>query len=649
MESDTREAGRSQTEHSLTAVQPVEVRLVKSDAEHEVWRGMIARHHYLGCPRDIGRRVGYLVISHDRLIGAIGWKSAALKLEARDSFIGWTAAQRGHYLAHVINNDRFVIAEEVRVKNLASHVLARSMRMVSGDWLSRYGVEPYVLESFVDPALFSGSCYRAAGWQRVGRTKGYEKLRHGYRYHGQRKEVYLYVVEKEFRRIIGCQSRSYPQRGSRITQREGVLRMMMQQVGFDPKLIEWAQVQSERKVISKELVAFHNLFEDCFRRVEQRVLGESYLCGLLSDIPRKNVEAIALTFQGSQAVRCLQNFLSRYPWDEESMLDRYQHLLATAIGQEDGMLSVDSTEMAKKGKESVGVARQYCGNKGKKENCQSGVFIGYTSRIGYGLVDRQLYLPQSWFTEEYAERRKKCGIPSEVEFRTKHEIALLLLGKQREREVLRARWIGCDASFGSDQKIRDTVAGWGKYYLAGMRSDQKAWRPLRKAGTEVWEDICLYDVAMGKTTVWQQVVLGEGAKGPVTAQLSIHRVRENRDGKPGHEVWLIIRRKEDGALQYYFSNAPGDIDPEELTRAMMMRWPIEQCFEDGKKYLGMDHYENRSWNGWHRHMLYVFLALLFLLRLRLKLKKNSHPHIASSPATPDRGLRAAAAGSPLRA
>ena len=640
MESSTGEVGRLSLECGLSQLQPVEVRLVESKAEHELWRGIIARHHYLGCPRDIGRRIGYLVIAHAQPIGAIGWKSAALKLEARDHFIGWSAEQRAQYLAHVISNDRFVIVEGVRVRNLASHVLARSMRMVSGDWLRRYGVRPYVLESFVDPARFHGSCYRAAGWQVVGKTKGYEKLRHRYRYHGQSKEVYLYVVQREFRRIIGCQSRSYPQRGSRITQREGVLRMMVQQVGFDPKLIEWAQLQGKLEVISRELVGFHNLFGDCFRRAEQRILGESYLCGLLSDIPRKNVEAIALTFQGSQAVRCLQNFLSRYLWNDELMMDRYQHLLAEAIRQGDGMLSVDSTEMVKKGKESVGVARQYCGHVGKTENCQSGVFVGYTSRIGYGLVDRQLYVPQSWFTKEYAERRKRCGIPPEVEFQTKNDIALRLLEKQLERGVLCARWIGCDAFFGRDQTFRDMVAAWGRYYLAGVRSDQKVWRLGRKAG----EEIRLCDLAGRRATVWQRVVLGEGAKGPVTAELSIQRVRENRNGKPGQEVWLIVRRREDGTLQYYLSNAPGDIDAEELKRAMTMRWPIEQCFEDGKKYLGMDHYENRTWNGWHRHMLYVFLALLFLLRLRLKFKKNSNAYPASGPATTDRDVRAATAG-----
>ena len=622
MESGTEGVGRLSLECALHQLQPVEVRLVESEAEQEMWRGIIARYHYLGCPSDRGRRVRYLVIACAVPIGAIGWKSAALKLEARDCFIGWSEGQRAQYLAHVINNDRFVIVDGVRVKNLASYVLARSMRMVSGDWLRRYGVRPYVLESFVDPARFRGSCYRAAGWQVVGRTKGYEKLRHSYRYHGQRKEVYLYVVQEEFRRIIGCQSRSYPQQRSRITQREGVLHMMVQQVGFDPKLIEWAQVKGEMEVIGEELVEFHNLFGGCFRRAEQRILGESYLCGLLSDIPRKNVEAIALAFKGSKAVRCLQNFLSRYYWDEELMLDRYQELLAEAIRQGDGMLSVDSTEMEKKGKESVGVARQYCGHLGKKENCQSGVFLGYTSDIGYGLVDRQLYLPQSWFTKEYDERRKRCGVPPEVKFQTKNQIALHLLEKQLERGLLSARWIGCDASFGSDHTLRDTVAAWGKYYLAGMRSNQKVWTLVHKAGTPAWEDVSLSELAGRKATVWQEVVLAEGAKGPVRAQLSIQRVRENKNDKPGEEVWLIVRRKEDGSLQYYLSNAPSDIDPEELKRAMTMRWPIEQCFEDGKKYLGMDHYEHRTWNGWHRHMLYVFLALLFLLRLRLKLKKK---------------------------
>ena len=118
------------------------------------------------------------------------------------------------------------------------------------------------------------------------------------------------------------------------------------------------------------------------------------------------------------------------------------------------------------------------------------------------------------------------------------------------------------------------------------------------------------------------MVLAEGSKGPIVAEVSLQRVRQNRDNRPGEELWLIIRRLETGKLKYYLSNAPQDIAPEELKAVLLMRWPIEQCFEDGKKYLGMDHYEHRTWKSWHRHMLHVFLALHFLLRVRLALKKK---------------------------
>jgi hypothetical protein len=155
---------------------------------------------------------------------------------------------------HVLNNDRFLILEGVRVKNLASHVLGRNVRMVSEDWHRRYGLRPYVLETFIDPR-FSGACYRAAGWERVGETKGYAKLHTGYRYHGQRKEVYVYVVEPEFRTIIGCKRRSYPRRRSRSEEREGKLRMMIQKIDYDPNLIDWAEIGEDMEVrLAEELV-----------------------------------------------------------------------------------------------------------------------------------------------------------------------------------------------------------------------------------------------------------------------------------------------------------------------------------------------------------------------------------------------------------
>lgn len=617
----------------LSELKPVEIRLVKGEAEAALWKQLVSRHHYLGYKRAWGRRLCYLVWAGFRAIGAIGWKSGALKLQSRDYFIGWSVEQRKQYLAHILNNDRFVIAEGVRVKNLASHVLARNIRMVSRDWESRYGVKPYVLETFIDPERFSGSSYRAAGWQHIGTTKGYEKLRGGYRYHGKVKEVYVYVVEPEFRRIIGCERRSYPQEGSRTTHREERLHMMIQEAGYNPDLIDWAGIEEE--VVGKmagELVEFHRLFEDCFRRKEQRLLSQGYLGGLLSDVPRKNVEAIALAFLGPKAVRCQQNLLSRYGWDDGLMLERHQRLLAEAVGEEDGMHTVDSSEIPKKGKESVGVARQYCGSLGKRENCQSGVFVGYTSRKGYGLVDRQLYVPQVWFEEQYAERRKKCGIPSELQFQTKIEIALELLEKQMQRGLLPGRWIGCDSFFGSDSAFRDTIARWGKLYLAEIRSNIQVLPIVEEQQGSGGKALAVSEIARSERTPWQRVVLAKGSKGPIVAEVSIQRVREIREGQYGQELWLIIRQLEGGKLKYYLSNAPENMEVEEILRALTMRWPIEQCFEDGKKYLGMDHYENRSWNGWHRHMLYVFLALFFLLRLRLKFKKNSDSDSASGSA-----------------
>jgi hypothetical protein len=240
-------------ECALSELQPVEIHLVEQEAKNVLWERVVGRHHYLGYRSyRRGRNLRYLVYGGGWLIGEIGWKSGSLK-------------------------HRFLILDGVRVKNLASHLLGRNVRMVKERWRSRYGVRPYVLETFIDP-LYSGACYRAAGWKRVGRTKGYAKLHCGYRYRGRQKEVY--VVEAEFRKIIGCKERSCPQRRSRTEAREGKLRMMVQEVGYDPDLIDWAEIE-EGMVgrLAEELREFHGLFADCFSRSEQRQLGESYLRG----------------------------------------------------------------------------------------------------------------------------------------------------------------------------------------------------------------------------------------------------------------------------------------------------------------------------------------------------------------------------------
>jgi SRSO17 transposase len=619
-------SGDGASKSSLSELGPVRVEAVRDEAGWDLWKGLVGREHYLGVKRPTGRRLHYLVWAAQQPIGALGWKGGSLQLRARDCFVGWDAEQRRTYLDHVINNYRFVLVQGVHVRNLASHVLSQAVRQVCRDWQQRYGAAPWLLETFVDRRRYAGTSYRAAGWVAVGQTSGYGKRGSHYTYHGERKEVYLYVVERKFRDLIGCQQRPDPEVSGAVPRWEGQLHMMIQNAGYDPELIDWTEIdEAMREQIAAELVAFHGVFRDCFVRSEQRLLGLGYLRGLLSDIERKNIEAIALAFGGPTKVRCMQNFLSRYPWDETKMLERTQGLLRQSIGEREGMWCVDSTEIPKKGKESVGVAWQYCGARGKPDNCQSGVFVSFTSSVGYGLLEGRLYLPQQWFSADYEKRRRDCKIPAEIQFATKTQIARELLHRQQERGILQARWVGCDSFFGVDSGFRDELTAMGKNYLAAINPKSKVWVGDRS--------LTVHELGSQRAIGWQQIVLAEGAKGPIVAQVARIRVRDNREGKPGVEQWLIFRRLSDGRLKYYLSNASDRVAERTLWDYLVRRWPIEQCFEDGKKHLGMDHYENRSWKGWHRHMLYVSLAMLFLLRLRLRYIKNPDADLAADPAT----------------
>ena len=156
----------------------------------------------------------------------------------------------------------------------------------------------------------------------------------------------------------------------------------------------------------EELWEFQSVFHDCFARSESRAHFFDYMVGQLSQLERKSIEPMALHVNGG-TIRGLQRFISDVRWDEEQMLWNYHQLVAETMGDPDGILMFDETGFVKKGQDSVGVARQYCGTLGKVENCQVGVFAGYASRHGYALVDKRLFLPEGWWTEAYAARRAK--------------------------------------------------------------------------------------------------------------------------------------------------------------------------------------------------------------------------------------------------
>ena len=627
---------------ALSDIRPLRIELVSGTHEATLWDYLVRRYHYLGYRMMVGRSLKYLVYHHSRPIAAVGWRAAALKLEARDRFIGWSPQQRTDHLAEVANNNRFLIPEWVRIPHLASHILGRMVRRVVRDWYVVYGLRLFLLETFVDPRRYRGIIYHAAGWMHVGRSKGYTKKGRGFVRHGEPKEVWLYVVDRGFRQRLGFRQRSPSQWSLRIIQREGELTMMMGKATWNPALLPPMDIdETDMGKLSQQLVEFHAEFNPFYGRREQHRFGLAYLQGLLSDLERKTAEGISLLLLNQSAVRRLQSFITNYHWDHQGMLHAYQEALAKLVyaSGDEGMVNVDSSEFTKKGKESVGVSRQYCGNMGKVENCQCGVFVGYASERGYGLVDCRLYLPEIWLTEEYADRRHKCQIPEATEFRTKLQLALELLEGLRKRGLFHARWIGCDCTFGSDWKFLDEV-GRHSWYFASVKSTTLVWlhqpqmripryrgrgRRATKPQLISGPAVTVAEIAKGNAVSWQLMKLAEGAKGPIMAEVARIRVIPSRDGVPRKECWLYIRKYPDGEIKYALSNAVRSISYRKLNRASTLRWPIEQCFQEGKEQLGMDHYEHRSWQGWHRHMLFIFLAQLFLLRLREQFKKKARP------------------------
>ena len=617
--------------------------LVSSAAQRRQWRQLLAAYHYLGAPELVGANLKYLVFGREgQPLGALGWQSAVQHLGCRDRLIGWSAAQRASALHHVVNNVRFLVLPWVKVPNLASVILSESLYVLQRDWLAHYGTAVWLVESFVDRQRFSGASYRAANWQAIGWTRGFAKRQGRFIHHGQPKEVYVYVIEPRMRRLAQedphqpLLTRAYlwAQRRSEITHLQPRrTRMKQAKERWQPKLPpEFNLSIDDVACVGQELRAFTELFGRTFRRIEPRELCELYLQGLLSDTQRKNVEAIALALDGPESVRNLQRFVTDYEWNESWLQRRHWELCAESLSDEQGVWSIDASEFPKKGKASVGVAPQYCGALGKTANCQSGVFICYSSPKGHALLDSRLYLPKCWLEPAWAERRQQCRIPEEVRFQTKPQLAMALFQPLWDTKLFRSRWMTCDCSFGHNE---DFLGGLpkGLYYLADIACTRKVWIKKARAHPKLESEGCTVEqlVATKKLLNWQTHKVAEGEKGPIVAAFARVRVYLSPERTAESERWLVLRNDADNQIKYALSNAPEDLEMREFVRVSRARWPIERCFQENKSELGLDHYEHRSWPAWHRHMRLVFLAQLFLVRLQLKYKKNASADVATSP------------------
>lgn len=620
---------------SLNEFPKVFLQLVSGSDLEPLWDELVRTHHYLGYKNLLGKRLKYLAFIYQYPVAALSWSAPAKRINARDRFIGWTDDLRQKLLFRIAANSRFVVFPWIQIPYIGSHVLGMNLRRLKKDWFEKFQDELLLVETFVDPSLFKGTVYKASNWKKLGSTKGYTKRGQEYIYHGNIKDIYIYILDPHYRQILGVPSTPPPE--NPLPENVEEISMSLQQSEWIPEPLDVIDLEeSDFDLIARELTDFHHIFTDCFFRSEQECIGLMYLSGLMSAIQTKTAEGIALEMNTSKSVRSTQRFLKTYKWDHDAMLHKYQELITQSLGTEEGMITVDASEFAKKGKNSVGVARQYCGNTGKNDNCQSGVFVGYASKKGHGLIDCQLYMPKLWLEEDHKELCKENLVPDDLIFQTKNKIASNLINSLHHK--FPARWIGCDASFGSDNGFLNSLPS-SLYYFADIKSNTKVFlgkpevgippytgRGKRPAKAKVLSDHQLVSVSeldKSDEIKWKVVNLGEGSKGPLLAHVACLRVYPSRNGLPQDEpVWLIIRKRTDNQIRYAFSNAPTTITFAELCQASCLRWSIERCFQEGKMHLGMDHYEHRSWPAWHRHMIYVMLAQHFIFRVKQTLKKK---------------------------
>ena len=402
---------------------------------------------------------------------------------------------------------------------------------------------------------------------------------------------------------------------------------------------------SDIEAIRDELIAYHKLFDLVFQRREQRYWSLFYLCGQLSNVERKTVEPMVLTFYGPDVnlVRAGQQFIGHSPWDSELLVLRHQQLVAESLGDPEGIVVIDGSGFPKQGQASVGVARQYCGCLGKIANCQEGVFEVYVTPQGYTFLDRRLYLHGEWFEDDHRDRWKKCGIPDDIPFRTEPELALDMVQALTHRGVVPFRWVAFDEHFGESPSLLDKIDALGKWYFAEVPCNTRVWLrrpqveppgrgPLGRPRTQprvaprAPRPRELREMAASlPQSAWQRYTIKEGSKGPIVAEFAFLRVTAVRNGLPGPRVWAVFRRglRRQPEVKFYLSNAPADCVCSDLVRLSGLRWPVETTLEEAKGEVGMDHYETRTWLGWYHHMTQVFLAHHFLMRLRLKFKKSA--------------------------
>jgi SRSO17 transposase len=347
-----------------------------------------------------------------------------------------------------------------------------------------------------------------------------------------------------------------------------------------------------------------------FARAEARQRAQAYLRGLLSPVERKNGWQLAEAV-GDRTPYATQHLLGRADWDPDLVREDLRAYVVAHLGDPGAVLVVDETGFVKKGTASAGVAKQYVGCVGKVEQAQVGVFLAYASPQGVAFVDRALYLPQEW-TDDPA-RCQQAGIPPEVGFATKPELARVMLERALQAQVP-AAWVTADSVYGDDRRLRLWLEAHEQPFVLAVSG--KEYVNVAATWTQRRVSTLLHDLQLLPAEAWQRLSAGDGAKGP--RLYDWYRLPLVPPLQVGYERWCLVRRSlsDPDELRAYVAFAPAGTDLATLVQVAGRRWTIEVAFEAAKGEVGLDQYEVRSWTGWYRHATLALFAQALLTVVR---------------------------------
>jgi SRSO17 transposase len=416
----------------------------------------------------------------------------------------------------------------------------------------------------------------------------------------------------------------------------------------------------------KRLAAYLDSLAQAAGHFDRVVPFKAYCTGLFLPGERKSVEPMAARLAPDNVRRMhqsLHHFVADAPWDDEVLLDRALDTVLPSMLRQGPVVAwvVDDTGFPKKGQHSVGVTRQYCGQVGKQDNCRVAVSLSVTTEAASMPIAFRLYLPEAWAKDK--PRRRKAGVPEEVEFQTKPQIALAEIKRARERGVPTGVVLA-DAGYGNDSLFRARLTEWEMTYVAGLLSTVTVWKPgeqpkpapkrkdrgrppklLQRDSKHQPVTVKVLALSLPEDA-WKAISWRQGVREKLTSRFAAVRVRPaHRDywrAEPYPEEWLLVEWPKEATepAKYWFSTLPADVLLAELVHLAKHRWIIERDYEELKQELGLGHFEGRGWRGFHHHATLCIAAYGFLVSERSRFSPSARAgHVGLRAAKPPQDFR----------